>query len=125
MPTTSAVDAEAAERLVAEVDACNGCGGCRTLAAGQRMCPRYREDPGEESSPRAKANLVAAALAGRLESLRDAPGPRVLTPHPGEAARLLGVTSRQIQDDRYGAAGELAKRSGQVVVLKEIGRAHV
>lgn len=70
------------ERLVAEVDACNGCGGCRTLAAGQRMCPRYREDPAEEASPRAKANLVAAALAGRLE-------PRALA---GDALRALADT---------------------------------
>jgi len=32
------------------------------------MCPRYRENPAEEASPRAKANLVAAVLAGRLEA---------------------------------------------------------
>ncbi|MFM9025769.1 MAG: FAD-binding and (Fe-S)-binding domain-containing protein [Planctomycetaceae bacterium] len=56
-----------ADRLADEVDACNGCGSCRTLAAGTRMCPRYRENPAEEASPRAKANLVAAVLAGRLE----------------------------------------------------------
>ena len=50
-----------------EVDACNGCGACRTQAAGSRMCPRYREDPAEEASPRAKANLFGAFLAGRLD----------------------------------------------------------
>ena len=71
-----------ADRLAAEVDACNGCGGCRTMAAGSRMCPRYRENPAEEASPRAKANLVAAALAGRLE-------PAALA---GDALRALADT---------------------------------
>ena len=51
-----------------EVDACNGCGACRSQAPGGRMCPRYREDPAEESSPRAKANVLAAFLAGRLDA---------------------------------------------------------
>jgi Fe-S oxidoreductase len=56
------------ERLVAEVDACNGCGTCRTQAAGPRMCPMYRGNPAEEASPRAKANLVAAVLTGGLDA---------------------------------------------------------
>ena len=51
-----------------DVDACNGCGACRTQAAGSRMCPRYREDPAEEASPRAKANLFGAFLSGRLDA---------------------------------------------------------
>jgi len=45
-------------------------------------------------------------------------GSRVLTPHPGEAARLLGVSTREIQADRLRAARQLAKRSGAVVLLK-------
>ena len=55
-----------AERLAEEVDACNGCGACRALTPDLRMCPRYREDPAEESSPRAKASLAAAFLSGGL-----------------------------------------------------------
>lgn len=55
------------DRVAAEVDACNGCGGCRGLSGPQRMCPRFRENPAEEASPRAKANAVAALLAGRLD----------------------------------------------------------
>lgn len=54
------------ERLASEVDACNGCGACRTLGPDMRMCPRYREDTAEESSPRAKANLAAAFLSGAV-----------------------------------------------------------
>lgn len=53
-------------RLAEEVDACNGCGACRALTPDLRMCPRYRQDPAEESSPRAKASLAAAFLSGGL-----------------------------------------------------------
>jgi NAD(P)H-hydrate epimerase len=53
------------------------------------------------------------AFAGRPEELRGA-GPRILTPHPGEAARLLG---RPVAD-RVADARELADRSGAVCVLK-------
>ncbi|HEY8449932.1 MAG TPA: NAD(P)H-hydrate dehydratase, partial [Bacillota bacterium] len=45
-------------------------------------------------------------------------GPRILTPHPGEAARLLATTTHQVQADRPRAARELARRTGAVVVLK-------
>jgi NAD(P)H-hydrate epimerase len=45
-------------------------------------------------------------------------GPRVLTPHPGEAAALLGVTTKDVEADRFGAAQRLADLSGAVVVLK-------
>ena len=58
------------------------------------------------------------AFAGDLEALREAAAPRVLTPHPGEAARLLGVTTAAVQADRYAAARAIAEASGQVVSLK-------
>lgn len=45
----------------------------------------------------------------------------VLTPHPGEAARLLGCDGADIQADRYAAARELATRHRAVVVLKGAG----
>ncbi|HEU4419319.1 MAG TPA: NAD(P)H-hydrate dehydratase [Planctomycetota bacterium] len=45
----------------------------------------------------------------------------VLTPHPGEAGRLLGSDSRRVQADRAGAVQALCKRSGAVVVLKGAG----
>ncbi len=53
-----------------------------------------------------------------LSSLRAACGPRVLTPHPGEASRLLGRSTPAVQADRYAAALELAHASAQTVVLK-------
>ncbi len=45
-------------------------------------------------------------------------GPVVLTPHPGEAARLLGTTVAEVQRDRLGALRALCRRSRSVVVLK-------
>ena len=44
--------------------------------------------------------------------------PTVLTPHPGEAATLLGVETSEVNRDRPAAARELAKRLGSVVALK-------
>ena len=62
--------------------------------------------------------LNALAQSSSLESLSGAGFPRVLTPHPGEAARLLASSSREVQEDRLAAAQTLARRSGAVVVLK-------
>jgi NAD(P)H-hydrate epimerase len=41
-----------------------------------------------------------SALAGHLDLLEEAPAPRILTPHPGEMARMLGVSIAQVQADR-------------------------
>jgi len=54
----------------------------------------------------------------RVAELRARSAPTVLTPHEGEAARLLGSTSADIRADRRAAAARLAKESGAVVVLK-------
>jgi NAD(P)H-hydrate epimerase len=57
-------------------------------------------------------------LAGITEALTKAAGPLVLTPHPGEAARLLGTTAAAVEADRLAAARALAQRTHAVVVLK-------
>ncbi len=54
--------------------------------------------------------------AGKL--LGPAPAARVLTPHPGEMARLLGTTAGEVQRARVAAARRLAGETGAVVVLK-------
>ncbi|MBN6148871.1 NAD(P)H-hydrate dehydratase [Xanthomonas sp. AmX2] len=56
-------------------------------------------------------------LAQAPRALDDA----VLTPHPGEAARLLGVSTQEVQHDRFGAAAALAARYRATVVLKGAG----
>ena len=45
----------------------------------------------------------------------------VLTPHPGEAARLLGCDTASVQADRFAAAADIARRYGGCVVLKGAG----
>ena len=44
--------------------------------------------------------------------------PAVVTPHPGEAARLLGMSAAEIQADRVGAVQRLIELCGTHVVLK-------
>lgn len=46
---------------------------------------------------------------------------RILTPHPGEAARLLGMTVAALQADRVAAVQALQQRYGGVVILKGAG----
>ena len=50
--------------------------------------------------------------------LRRARGPVVLTPHPGEAARLLKMRTAEINADRIGAARRLVDLTGAAVLLK-------
>ncbi|HXX37165.1 MAG TPA: NAD(P)H-hydrate dehydratase [bacterium] len=57
-------------------------------------------------------------LAGMPELLRDAPGPFVITPHPGEMARLLGRGISDVQRDRVETARSTAVSLGVTVVLK-------
>ena len=79
-----------------------------------------------------KASALVRALVERsgLPTVLDAdalnalgPAPRlgekvVLTPHPGEAGRLLQTDSHTVQADRPGAARKLARATGATVVLK-------
>lgn len=66
--------------------------------------------------------LVADADALNLlaQSPRVLPN-AILTPHPGEAARLLGCSNADIQRDRIVAAKQLAERFDAVVALKGAG----
>ena len=57
-------------------------------------------------------------LAGQLHILKDHPGRILLTPHPGEMARLAGITVRDVQGDRTACARQLATEYGVYVVLK-------
>jgi NAD(P)H-hydrate epimerase len=59
------------------------------------------------------------AFAGHHGEIKSAGnGFRVLTPHPGEAARLIGSSSKEIQADRMETARRLAHETGSCVVLK-------
>ncbi|SFU58116.1 NAD(P)H-hydrate dehydratase [Pseudoduganella namucuonensis] len=65
-------------------------------------------------------NLLAAEPALQA-ALAERGAPVVVTPHPLEAARLLGVSVTVVQADRLSAARELAQRLRAVVVLKGSG----
>ena len=56
-------------------------------------------------------------LAARPRPLQQA----ILTPHPGEAASLLGLSKEQVQFDRFAAVEALVKKFECVVVLKGAG----
>jgi len=58
------------------------------------------------------------AFAGAMESLRESGAEKILTPHPGELARLLGVSTAEIQADRIASARSAARQADAVVVLK-------
>lgn len=77
--------------------------------------------------------LLGAALESSLPMVVDADGLNllakeplrrdnwVLTPHPGEAARLLVCRTAEINQDRFATARQLVKKRGGVVVLKGAG----
>lgn len=68
-------------------------------------------------------NAIAAdtQLQAQLRSRGTRGKPTVLTPHPLEAARLLGISTKDIQSDRIAAARELAAKFACVAVLKGSG----
>lgn len=60
-------------------------------------------------------------LSRHTEWLAQRESPTVLTPHPGEAARLAGTSTSEVQSDRIQVARDLAEQMGVVVVLKGAG----
>lgn len=58
------------------------------------------------------------AFEGRARSLSERRAPTLLTPHPGELGRLLGITAAEVQADRLAAVRRAAAETGAVVLLK-------
>jgi hydroxyethylthiazole kinase-like uncharacterized protein yjeF len=89
--------------------------------------------PGLGQSPWARAALAQALACGKpLVADADAlnliaAGPAepcdhwILTPHPGEAGRLLGIPTGEVQRDRLGALTRLVERYHGIAVLKGAG----
>ena len=65
-------------------------------------------------------NLIVVE-AGLQQKLSTRKTPTLLTPHPLEAARLLGITTSQIQADRLAAASAIAKKFNATTILKGSG----
>ncbi len=88
--------------------------------------PRIGFHPGEEAEEAQRLELPPLVIdADGLNALAQAgewwtrfQGSAILTPHPGEMARLTGLTTAEVQADRMGVAQRAAQQWGQVVVLK-------
>lgn len=115
--TTCGRGAAALRRRLAEADAAVVGPGLSTAASVRTTVRAILDSSAAPVVLDADALNVLAPLPARL----PAACPLVLTPHPGEAARLLGLTSRAVQADRAGAVGELCRRTGAVVLLKGEG----
>ena len=128
-PNRPGVDLQQPELMLREYQEIPALANLNCLAVG----------PGLGTSPEA-GKCVRTALAGKLPLVLDADAlnliaadpalqkqlcnrrnENVLTPHPAEAARLLGATTAQIQADRVAAAVEIARRLHSHVVVKGAG----
>ena len=105
------------------------------VAALLESCDAAAVGPGLGTGDGAR-RTVAAVVASAVPALFDADAlnafparpeafrrraPTILTPHPGEAARLLGVSAAAIQRDRPAAAAAIARRARAVAMLKGAG----
>jgi ADP-dependent NAD(P)H-hydrate dehydratase len=110
--------AKAAYRRIAELAAkCTsiGCGpGMQVTAETQYLVGRMYL---ELSQPMVVDADALNALAAQPDLFNRHAGPRILTPHPGEFRRLLGIETLD-PDQRVERAKDLAIRGGVIVVLK-------
>jgi hydroxyethylthiazole kinase-like uncharacterized protein yjeF len=97
-----------------------GCGGGQAIRA---LLPDVLTQAARLLLDADALNAVAEnpALQDSLRERRDRGLPTVLTPHPLEAARLLGCSAAEVQSDRLRSVQALAIRTGAVVVLKGSG----
>ena len=107
------------DSLAASTVVC-GCGGGEAVAA---ELPRLLLEAGRLVLDADALNAVARdpALQRALRARGERQQPTLLTPHPLEAARLLGVNSAAVQADRLLAARRLVDHLGCLVVLKGSG----
>ena len=118
-PELMLADAPDADRL-RNATVVAGCGGGQAI---RDVLPEVMAHAARLVLDADALNAVAqdADLRDRLRQRRDAGRPTILTPHPLEAARLLGCSAAEVQADRLKAARSLASDTGAVVVLKGSG----
>lgn len=122
LPLPVAADGGLSEAAAAEIDA--ALAGKDVLAAGPGLGTAVSTVALLRSVlPEAAVPLVLDAdglnaFAGRLADLASRSAETVLTPHPGELGRLLGVETAKVEEDRLAAVSAAAAASGAVVVLK-------
>ena len=69
----------------------------------------------------ADALNIVAQEPTLAEQIKKRTNPTIMTPHPGEASRLLGISTTQIQANRIQIALDLASKFNAEVVLKGVG----
>lgn len=106
------------ERLPLQGTVVAGCGGGDAI--GEHL-PSLLRDAHQLVLDADALNQLAHHPEWQTQLAQRPPGRTVITPHPLEAARLLGTTTTAIQDDRLQAAQALARRFRCVVVLKGSG----
>jgi hydroxyethylthiazole kinase-like uncharacterized protein yjeF len=109
-----------ARSLVLDADALNAVAADPQLLALLRARTARNARTAQSARSARTAQSARTALSGG-SAINARGGPTVLTPHPLEAARLLGTTAAQVQADRLGAAQRLVEATGAVVVLKGSG----
>jgi hydroxyethylthiazole kinase-like uncharacterized protein yjeF len=108
------------DTLLEQATVVGGCGGGESI---REVLPALMARAGRLVLDADALNALASdpALQRQL-ALRSARGrDTVLTPHPLEAARLLGCTAADVQSDRLTAASSLARMHRAIVVLKGSG----
>ncbi len=97
-----------------------GCGGGEAIAAHLPLLLNHAARLVLDADA---LNAIASepALQALLRARAAAPRPTLLTPHPLEAARLLGTDAATVQHDRFAAARRLSRQTGSVVLLKGSG----
>src|SRR5947209_6630245 len=88
------------------------------LADNESSYARIRELVSHIELPLVIDASALNAFAGRAEELNPDHRRRVITPHPGELARILGTTAKDINAHRIDAARDAARATGYIVVLK-------
>ncbi len=95
-----------------------GCGLSQEAETQQFILQVLLDNPSRAQVPAVLDADALNALAQVKEWPPHLQAKVVLTPHPGEMARLTGITTEQVQERRLDVAREAAREWGQVVVLK-------
>ena len=95
-----------------------GCGGGDAIA---ELLPQILRSAKQLVLDADALNRIAESAAMQAIVANRPAGTTVITPHPLEAARLLGCTAADVQADRFNAARTLAQRFQCVTVLKGSG----
>ena len=105
---------------IAQMAVACGCGGGDAVRA---VLPKVLSTAGSLVLDADALNAVSGdtQLQSLLQARTRRQRPTVLTPHPLEAARLLGCATAQVQGDRVAASRELVQRFGCVIALKGSG----